>query len=315
MNTITQDLGQGITLVDAQYGKAGVVAIYLMQQEDEVAIIETGTNHSVPHVKNALREKNLSFENVRYIIPTHVHLDHAGGAGELMHQCPNAQLVVHPFGAQHLHDPAKLEAGTIAVYGEEKFRKLYGKIRPVEAHRIMEAPGFFKIDLNGRELEFFDTPGHARHHFCVYDKQSAGIFTGDTFGLSYPQITTDKGPLIFATTTPVQFDPGSLLQSIDCLTSLQPEVIYLTHFGAVTPTPELTKQLKRSIRRFSNIALDFQTKPQNRVALIQEKLIEYLLTVLKEMGCHQSPEFCEAVIRADMELNAKGLDFWLSKSA
>ena len=313
MKTITQDLGHGITLVDAEYGQSGIAAVYLMEQDSEVAIIETGTNHSVPYIKNALEERSLSFDNVRYIIPTHVHLDHAGGAGELMHQCSNAQLIVHPFGAKHLVDPSKLEAGTIAVYGEEKFRKLYGKIRSIDASRVIEAPDFFKIKLNDRQLEFFDTPGHARHHFCVYDKQSAGVFTGDTFGVSYPQITTDQGPLVFATTTPIQFDPGSLLQSIDCLISLEPETIYLTHFGTITPTTSVVKQLKRSIRRFSNIALDLQNNPENRVTIIQEKITAFLLEVLEEMGCHQSPEFCESVIRADMNLNANGLDFWLSK--
>lgn len=314
MKTITQYLGHGITLVDAEYGKSGIAAVYLLEQDGQVAIIETGTNHSVPYIKEALEAKQLSFDDVAYIIPTHVHLDHAGGAGELMHNCPHAKLVVHPFGARHLIDPSKLEAGTIAVYGEKKFRKLYGKIRPVDASRVIEAPDGFKLKLSNRKLTFFDTPGHARHHFCVYDKQSKGIFTGDTFGVSYPQITTAQGPLVFATTTPVQFDPGSLLQSIDCLTSLKPEVMYLTHFGAITPTPEIIKQLRRSVRKFSNIALDAQGISENRVEAIQEKLKIYLLETLQEMGCEQSPEFCEKVIGFDCHLNAQGLDFWLSKS-
>jgi len=314
MKTTTQNLGHGITLVDAEYGQSGIASVYLLEEDGEVAIIETGTNHSIPYIKKALEERNLSFDSVRYIIPTHVHLDHAGGAGELMHQCLNAQLVVHPFGARHLVDPSKLEAGAIAVYGKEKFQSLYGTIRPVDVSRVIEAPSFFKLKLNGRKLKFFDTPGHARHHFCVYDKQSAGIFTGDTFGLSYPQITTDKGPLVFATTTPVQFDPGSLLQSIDCLISLHPEIMYLTHFGTIAPSQNIVKQLKRSIRQFSNIALDLQNEPENRVQVIQDRMTTFLLNILEEMGCHQSPEFCTAVIESDMTLNAKGLEFWLSKT-
>jgi len=313
MKIITQDLGHGITLVDAEYGQSGIAAVYLMEQEGEVAIIETGTNHSVPYIQKALQANSLSFDNVRYIIPTHVHLDHAGGAGELMLQCKNAQLIIHPFGARHLIEPSKLTAGAIAVYGEEKFHKLYGEIKPIDEKRVIEAPSFFKLKLNGRKLKFFDTPGHARHHFCVYDEQSAGIFTGDTFGVSYPQITTEQGSFIFATTTPIQFDPGSLLQSIDCLVSLEPENMYLTHFGAITPTTKVVKQLKRSIRRFSNIALDLQDQPENRVQVIQEKLTKFLLEVLEEMGCHQTPEFCKSVIKSDMQLNASGLDFWLSK--
>jgi len=311
-----KNLGHDITLVDAEYGKkSGVAGIYLLVEKGEVAIIETGTNHSVPFVQEALEAQNLSFDNVRYIIPTHVHLDHAGGAGELMHLCPNAELVVHPFGARHLIDPSKLEAGTIAVYGEDKFRKLYGSIRPIEASRVIEAPDFFKLKLNGRKLQFLDTPGHARHHFCIYDKQSNGIFTGDTFGVSYPQITTKKGRFIFATTTPVQFDPGSLLQSIDYLTSLKPDTMYLTHFGAISPTPGVIKQLRRSIRKFANIALDEQGTLENRVDIIQQKLKNYLLDLLEKMGCEQSRDFCDEVIDFDTKLNAQGLDFWLSKTA
>ncbi len=309
-----QDLDHGITLVDAEYGnKPGAAAIYLMIEDGEVAIIETGTNHSVPYVKQVLETKGLSFKNVRYVIPTHVHLDHAGGAGELMHLCKNAQLVIHPFGAAHMIDPSKLEAGTIAVYGEKKFRKLYGKIRPVDASRIIEAAGFFKLKLNGRKLQFLDTPGHARHHFCVFDIKSNGIFTGDTFGVSYPQLTTAHGPCVFATTTPVQFDPGSLLQSIECLASREPDIMYLTHFGPVVPTEVAIKQLKRSVRAFANMALELQAEPENRIERLQVMIKSYLLETLAAMGCEQSPELQAEVIENDVLLNAQGLDFWLGR--
>ena len=308
-----KDLGYGITVIDAEYGSSGVAALYLMIEDGEAAIIETGTNHSVPFIKEVLKSKQLSFNDIRYVIPTHVHLDHAGGAGELMHQCPNAKLVIHPYGAAHMIDPSKLEAGTIAVYGEKKFRELYGKIRPVDASRVIEAPGFTKLKLNGRKLQFLDTPGHARHHFCVYDKKSNGIFTGDTFGVSYPQLTTAQGPFVFATTTPVQFDPGSLLQSIECLASRKPDNMYLTHFGPVVPTENAVKQLKRSVRKFANMALDVQTKPEGRVEYLQQQVKDYLLETLAEMGCEQSPEFQAETIENDTLLNAQGLDFWLGR--
>ena len=314
MNRNNQNYEHGISMVDAEYGQSGIASIYLLEQAGQVAIIETGTNHSVPYVKEVLTSKGLSFDDVAYVIPTHVHLDHAGGAGEFMHLCKNAKLIVHPFGAAHLIDPSKLIAGTIAVYGEENFKKLYGDIRPIDASRVIEAPGFFSLDFNGRELQFYDTPGHARHHFCVYDKLSKSIFTGDTFGIGYPQLTTKQGRLIFAATTPVQFDPGALLQSIECLMSLKPETMYLTHFGAITPTADIVKQLKRSVRKFANIALDAQEITDNRVEYIQQKLSDYLLDTLEEMGAEQSREYYEKNIAFDCKLNAQGLDFWLSKS-
>ena len=309
-----EDLSYGITLVDAEYGqKAGVAALYLMVQNGKVAIIETGTNHSVPFIKEVLSTKNLSFDDVLYIIPTHVHLDHAGGAGDLMHLCKNAQLVIHPFGARHMIDPSKLEAGTIAVYGEENFRKLYGTIRPIDASRVIEAPDNFEVDFNGRKLQFIDTPGHARHHFCIIDETSKGIFSGDTFGVSYPQLTTPKGRFIFATTTPVQFDPGSLLQSIDRLMTYKLEQMYLTHFGAITPTPEVVEQLKDSIKAFSNIALELQGETENRLDKIQSGLKYYLLEKLAKMGTQNSEEFNQQAIEFDTKLNAQGLEFWLNK--
>jgi len=319
MNRNNQTFEHGITLVDAEYAQSGIASIYLLEHEGQVAIIETGTNHSVPYVEEILTSKGLSFDDVAYVIPTHVHLDHAGGAGEFMHRCKNAKLIVHPFGAAHLIDPSKLIAGTIAVYGEKKYKELYGDIRPIDKERVIEAPGFFKLNFNGRKLKFFDTPGHARHHFCIYDKQSKSIFTGDTFGIGYPQLTTKQGRLIFAATTPVQFDPGSLLQSIDCLMSLQPETMYLTHFGAITPTPEIVKQLKRSVRKFANIALDAQdfvaNKAESRVDYIQQKLKDYLLGVIDEMGLIHSKDFYEQNMEFDTKLNAQGLDVWLKRSS
>ena len=301
-------------MVDAEYAQSGIASIYLLEQGGQVAIIETGTTHSVPYVEEVLQTKGLSFDDVAYIIPTHVHLDHAGGAGEFMHRCKNAKLVIHPYGAAHMIDPSKLIAGTIAVYGEKQFEKLYGRIRPIDASRVIKAPEGYKLDFNDRELTFYDTPGHARHHFCIYDKLSKSIFTGDTFGIAYPQLTTKQGRLIFAATTPVQFDPGSMLQSIERLMSLEPETMYLTHFGDITPSHEIVEQLKRSVRKFANIALDAQQITENRVDHIQQKLSEYLLDVVEEMGAEYPRDFYAKNIAFDCKLNAQGLDFWLSKS-
>ena len=310
----TQEIGNGITLIDSGYMQGGIAAIYLMEHAGQCAIIETGTSHSVAIVLDVLESKNLKPEDVAYIIPTHVHLDHAGGAGELMHHCKNARLVIHPYGARHMIDPGKLEAGTKAVYGEAQFQALYGSLRPVDKNRIIEAPDNFMLDFNARELTFLDTPGHARHHFCIYDKHSQGIFTGDTFGLSYPPLTSAEGtPFIFATSTPVQFDPEALISSIDRLISLKPTIIYLTHFGTIKPTADVVKQLKHSIQAFVRIALENKDIKENRVELIQQGLNHYLLNELDKTSCKQTRSFCETLINNDTLLNAQGLDVWLSR--
>jgi len=223
-------LEHGIYCIDALYVKPQVASIYLLQAADEVAIVETGTYYSVANVVATLNELGIAKSQVRYVIPTHVHLDHAGGAGEMMKQFDQASLIIHPRGAQHMIDPQKLIAGTIGVYGEEKFNRLYGSIEPVPEARVVIAPDLARFEVGKRELIFIDTPGHARHHFCIYDQVSNGVFSGDTFGISYPPMKQLPRGLI-PTTPPVQFDPAALHESISRIMSYQPARLYLTHYG------------------------------------------------------------------------------------
>jgi len=118
----------GIYTIDALYHKPELASIHLVKQNDRIAIIDTGTQYSVPQVASALAELGLGYDNVDFIILTHIHLDHAGGASALMNLCKNARLIVHPKGARHMQDPSKLIAGASAVYGEAKFKELYGEI-------------------------------------------------------------------------------------------------------------------------------------------------------------------------------------------
>ena len=178
---------------------------------------------------------------------------------------------------------------------------------------MIQAADGFKLTMNNRVFEFLDTPGHARHHFCVYDSKSKGIFSGDTFGLSYPHLTTKKGRFIFATTTPVQFDPDALLASIDKIMAKNPEHIYLTHYSQIDPTPEIATQLKESVKAFAKIALDFKDKTENRIENISQNIQTYLLKKLEELECEQELEAQINCIKFDSLLNAQGLDFWLTK--
>jgi glyoxylase-like metal-dependent hydrolase (beta-lactamase superfamily II) len=314
MSTNSIELGHGITQVDAEYMAPGVAAVYLMQQGNEIAIIETGTAFTVSAILETLEQKGLGAEHVTYVIPTHVHLDHAGGVGELMDVCPNARLVIHPRGARHMIDPSKLEQGTIAVYGEAKFRQFYGELKPVAEERVIQAPDNFTLDFNGRVLTFLDTPGHARHHFCVYDEESRGIFSGDTFGLSYPQLATEQGPFIFPTTTPVQFEPEAMKASIDRLMALEPQSIYLTHFGRIAPSESLVTQLKDGIDAFTDIAHS-EKEADERLTRISERMMDYLLTQLHKMGCAVEQEDCRRILQNDVTLNSQGLEVWLEKQA
>ncbi len=306
-------LGNGITLVDAHYTAKGVAGIYILEHKGKCAIIETGTSKSLKYILAELKNLNLRTQDVLYVIATHVHLDHAGGAGSILKKCSNAKLIIHPFGAKHMIDPSRLIEGTKIVYGADKFNKLYGSIYPIAEDRIIEADDGFRIDINGRELLFIDTPGHASHHFCVYDELSNGIFSGDTFGISYPQLNDDDRYFIFATSTPVQFKPEKLLNSIDKLLSLKPKYFYLTHFGRIKNTSQAVDILKKTIYKYIDIALSCKNIMDNRAKYIENEMYDYLLQELTNFSYKLSKKKQKAIIKTDVELNSQGLDYWLNK--
>jgi glyoxylase-like metal-dependent hydrolase (beta-lactamase superfamily II) len=298
----------GISVIDSEYYSKDFAAIYLLKQKNKVIIIETGTNYSVPYVKEALSQIGLSFSDVSYVIPTHVHLDHAGGAGLLMMQCQNAALVVHPRGARHLIDPSKLVAGAKAVYGENKFKEYYGEIFPIDANRVIQADDNFILDFDGRELRFIDTPGHARHHFCIWDKATKSMFTGDTFGISYRDLDHQDELYILPSTSPVQFDPEALIQSINRIMEFKPERVCLTHFSAIKPTKKATNKLIESIHFVSNLAIKYADKNDSE-SIIYKKMMDYFLEGLNEIG-FQNNDYAKDRLSLDVLINTQGLIYW-----
>ena len=302
----------GISVIDSEYYSKDFAAIYLLKQKNKVIIIETGTNYSVPHVKEALSQVGLSFSDVSYVIPTHVHLDHAGGAGLLMMQCQNAALVVHPRGARHLIDPSKLVAGAKAVYGENKFKEYYGEIFPIDANRVIQADDNFILDFDGRELRFIDTPGHARHHFCIWDKATKSMFTGDTFGISYRDLDHQDELYILPSTSPVQFDPEALIQSINRIMEFKPERVCLTHFSAIKPTKKATNKLIESIHFVSNLAIKYAEKNDSE-SIIYKKMMDYFLEGLNEIG-FQNNDYAKDRLSLDVLINTQGLIYWQKNS-
>lgn len=307
----------GVSLIDADYIAPQTAAVYLMREGDAVAIIETGTAHTTPHVLEALAGIGLGPEAVRYVIPTHVHLDHAGGASALMAACVNATLLCHPRAARHLIDPAKLIAGAEAVYGAERVAQLYGAIAPIPAERVTSMADQTEVKLGARTLTFLDTPGHARHHFCVHDSLTEGVFTGDTFGLAYPDLCTSEGPFLFPTTTPVQFEPDAMCASITRLQGLSPRQAFLTHFGSVpagaAQADALIGQVEDYCAMARRVAAEVAVGPA-RLPALEQALMDYTLARLAALGgsAHADPA---ARLEMDMQLNAQGLEVWLQRQA
>lgn len=317
--TVTQkprmlELGHGVSCLDTELQRCGLASCYLLIDDGEAAFVDCGTANSLPFLLGALERHGLSPDAVRYVIPTHVHLDHAGGAGVLMQTCSQATLLVHPRGARHMIDPAKLEQGALAVYGEQAFAKLFGHLEPIQKERVQVAEDGEQFDLGGRRLDIIDTPGHARHHFCIHDPTSRGIFTGDTFGASYPELNNGRARFIFPPTTPVQFDPEAWLQSLDRLMSFEPERVYLTHFGMHEDPGPLAALLARFIEEYADIARDLSEQNQ-RPARIESALMQHSINYLLDQHCGMSPDQISSVLGMDMGLNAQGLDHWLETAS
>ena len=304
--------GHGIYAVDSGYGGAGVAAIHLIEEGGRAALVDTGNNAALLHVEQALAETGLSPEAVDFVLLTHIHLDHAGGAGAFMQAFPNAKLVVHPRGARHMADPAKLFAGVSAVYGPERAKALYGELIPVPAARIVEATDGMELSLAGRTLRVLDTPGHARHHVCYFDTVSRSFFTGDTFGLSYRQLDVAGRPSIFPTTTPVQFEPEALHASIRRMEAEQPAAMYLTHFAQVRDVPRLAADLHRLIDAHVDVAERHADAGEARKTLIERDLWTVVADEAQRQGWTLPEADWRRLLALDVELNAQGLDVWLT---
>ncbi len=302
----------GIHTIDTAFQRDHFDAAYLVVENGRGAFVDCGTNHSVPHLLARLASVGLAPDDVDWLLVTHVHLDHAGGAGALMAQLPNARLVVHPRGARHMIDPSKLIAGATAVYGEAEMQRSYGEIQPVPESRVVVAEDGHTVDLQGRELVCIDTPGHARHHYCVWDARSRGWFTGDTFGLSYRELDSAKGPFVLPTSSPVQFEPEELKTSIARLLARDPQWMYLTHYGRVGDVERLARDLYAQIDAMVAIARDCDGRPDRHRCLVEALRTLYLQRA-RAHDCPLDDAGVEQVLGMDIELNAQGLASWLGR--
>lgn len=307
-------LDRGVFAIDTGFHRDRFDAAYLMVQDGRAAFIDTGTNFAVPRLLGALQALGLQPDAVDWVIPTHVHLDHAGGAGLLLQDLPGARLLVHPRGARHLIDPGRLWASATAVYGAEEMARSYGALVPVAADRVVHSSDGMVVALAGRELLLIDTPGHARHHHCIWDAATRGWFTGDTFGLSYREFDTARGAWIVPTSTPVQFNPQALLASIQRLLAMQPSCMYLTHFGRVGDVPRLGTLLIDLLTQMADLGRSLQHAADRHQAL-KDGQLEIFARSLAEHGCSLSRTQIAELLAIDLELNAQGMAIWLDRAA
>ncbi len=305
-------LNNGIFAVDTEYMRPLQDASHLIVEGGRAAFVDTGSNDSVPLLLDALQQRDLDPADVDFVFLTHVHLDHAGGAGLLMQHLPNAHCVVHPRGAPHMIDPAKLIKGTEGVYGVERTREMYGEIRPIDADRVVVASDDSWIKLNGREMQTLFTEGHARHHYCLNDPSSRGVFTGDNFGVSYRELDTVKGEFIYPTSTPASFDPLEAHKSVDRIMACNPEQVYLTHYSRVRNLDRLAADMHAGIDDYAQMALDLRDE-NNRGHALQLAMHDYLSERVLEHGFKGDADAIRSIIEVDVTLNSAGLVSWLNR--
>jgi glyoxylase-like metal-dependent hydrolase (beta-lactamase superfamily II) len=300
----------GIVAIDSGLVRHQMAACYLLESDSSLAVIETGNNASTDRILEVISRRGRRIEDVSHVIVTHVHLDHAGGSGSLMRQLPNATLVAHPHGARHLIDPSRLEAGTRAVYGDDEFDAMYGTLVPVPEERVRIMEDGDSLEVGHRTLTFMDSPGHARHHFTVWDEASKGWFTGDTFGISYRELDTENGAFIFPTTTPIQFDPPALIDSIDRMMEKNPGNMYLTHFGRVQETGRLAEDMRQGVAQFVEFAEQFE-HDSDRTRSIESAMMDWLCERARDHGVKLDDDSLQEVFAGDVLLNTQGIEFWL----
>lgn len=309
-------LNDGIVCIDTEQVRPRMAACYLLGSDGHYAFVESGTSLSVPHLLDVLADLGVARTAVDYVMPTHVHLDHAGGAGALLRELPNARLVIHPRGARHMIDPSQLVAGATAVYGPAAMLATYGEIVAVPEARVLvadvAAERDFRIGLGSRELLFIDAPGHARHHYAVWDAASRGWFAGDVFGLSYREFDTDGWNYLVPTTSPVQFDPAAWESTLQRILAMAPARIYLTHYSRIDAVQELARDLRGGLAAYQRIANTLADAP-DRHARLYAGLMDHHLGQLRARAHPMSEARARELLDMDVEINAQGLEVWLDR--
>lgn len=289
-------------------------ASYLRIAGDEAAFIETHTAHAVPRLLAALEAHRLRPEQVRWVVVTHCHLDHAGGAGTLLAKLPNATLLAHPRAARHLIDPEKLTKSATAVYGAARFAELYGRIDPIPAERVRALDDGATFELGGATLRVHHTAGHAKHHFVIHDPSIDTVYTGDTFGLVYPALQR-AGRFAIATTSPTDFDPREARVSIDKVLSLGAKAACLTHWGEIRDVEEVGAQVRAWIDR-SEALLDQGAASGLSTEALTASFKDQLRAALREDADRRGLGLDESdwkLLETDIDLNGQGIAFAADK--
>jgi glyoxylase-like metal-dependent hydrolase (beta-lactamase superfamily II) len=242
VDPVVFEVAPGITAIDTFYGgRERYTAAYLLGAR-EPALVETGPTTSLPAVTAGLERLGIGAEDLAHVVVTHIHLDHAGGAGALGERFPAATVWVHERGARHLADPARLVASVTSIYGAERMTELFGPVVPLPAQRIRSLADGDVVPLGDRALTAAATPGHAKHQVALVDSVTGAVFTGDALGIHPPDL-----PVLRPATPPPDYDLEQAVDSIERIRALAGELVLFSHFG---PVREVDRICDLAARRF-----------------------------------------------------------------
>ncbi len=305
-----QQVANGVYRFDTGYIRPRHTACYIIRAEDRVAIVDCGVNATIEPLLEAVETLGVTRHAIESLIATHAHLDHAGGGGRLMAAIPQATLYAHPSATRHLIDPGKLEKGVRAVYGDTFFDREYGALEPVSSERVVATPDQTTLKLGQRVLDVVHTPGHARHHQAIRDRQTSVVFAGDAFGVGYPELDGPEGRLFVPETPPNQFDPEAMHASIDRILALTPARILPTHYGNVDKPASVAYQLHRFVDAYVECCMQADS-----LESLQQAIMKLYEQELRRRGRRDDIPLMRDYYSMDTNLVAQGLWDWRLKDA
>ena len=300
------DLGGGVHTIDTlMSGYSGITAGYVVLAE-RPCLVETGTAKSAPIVRRALAEHGLGPEDLATVVVTHIHLDHAGGVGDVARAYPRAEIVVHELGARHLVDPSRLMASAQRVYGP-LMDEVFGPLLPTEATRVRAVGDTGTIDLGGgRTLDLRYSPGHAKHHIGLLDSQTGDLYVGDAAGIYTPEVDTLR-----PATPPPDFDLDVALASLELFRAMAPRRLLFSHYGPVDRVDEILDRSEEELRLWVELVRDARRDAldlDHAVGMVREKTAERYAAIRAD------PELEEKFERLNsFASNIVGINRWLDR--
>ncbi len=304
-----------VITIDCLYRRPRHAASFLMIENGEAAFVETNTVHAVPLLLDALIQDGVAPGQVRHVIVTHIHFDHAGGVSVLLDHCPNATVICHPRAQRHLVDPSRLIESARRVYGEELFERLYMPMHAIEESRVRSVDDGAQLVFGGRNFTFAHTRGHANHHMCIHDSKTGGVFTGDAFGVEYDDRRTGGRPFLLCTSAPTDFDPGEALASVGKIMAFHPPRLFLTHYGELTDVKAAEAVIRESIGRLAAVA-----QAAADLSVHGEELYAFCAAGMRKAVQDQADACGVTLTKADraafeshIDVNAQGLAIYAEK--